>query len=128
MKLKQKAYYKRINKVFCPALNDYVYFTSIGFWHLLYKSTREPRSKDEKILRLNFLSYVKKVIVGCGEVTRVRESETLIKGKFKNVTYYQLVHLVFMKKVRVIIKRVGNGKLHFLSVMPHSRGRNKKAS
>ena len=48
---KQKNFYKGVVSVFCPILNNTVYFTSDGFNHLLYESNRMPRKIGEQFMK-----------------------------------------------------------------------------
>ena len=53
--------YKKIVKVWCPALNDDVIFNSMGIRHLLRKRG-ELRPKHERERRLGLLRYAVEII------------------------------------------------------------------
>lgn len=120
LKEKQRVFYKSIQTVECPILDNPVYFTSEGFNHLLYNSNRTPRAINEQYMKLQCLKYVPEVIKKCEFISETRQINKTIKGKLKSVVYYELVHEVLPgKHIGVIIEKVGSGKYRFLSVMPH---------
>lgn len=119
LKKKQKAFYQSIVSVYCPIINDTVYFTSDGFQHLLYKDNRKPRNIDEQFMKLKCLTHAPEVIKNCTLISETRKLRVKVKGKIKDVIHYELVHEVEKgKRVRVIIEKVGSsGKHKFLSTM-----------
>lgn len=118
---KQKVYYKRIGSVFCPILQDTVYFTSSGFNHLLYKSNRKPRKLSERYMKLKCLEHAPEVIKKCNVISETRQLEKKIKGRSKKVIYHELVYGIKKGiKIRVIVEKIGAGKLKFFSAMPHN--------
>ncbi len=129
-KLKQtkKIFYKSIVSIFCPVLNDTVYFTSEGFNHLLYDTNRKPRNIDEQFMKLQCLSYVPDVLEKSTILADTRTYEFEVKGKKKIGVHYAISHEVKKgKEIRVIVSRIGKGKYKFLSVMPHNKkSKNKK--
>lgn len=122
LKKQQRAFYANIVSVFCPILNDSVFFTSEGFNHLIYESNRMPRKIGEQFMKLKCLSEAPKVISKCHVISDTRQVQRKIKGIYKTVTRYELVHKVRKDtEIRVIVERIGTGKYRFLSVMPHGR-------
>ena len=118
LKKKQKAFYKSIISVFCPILNDTVYFTSDGFAHLLYKDNRNPRNVAEQFMKLQCLTYAPDIIKNCILISETRKLQRKVKGKIKDVVHYELVYEIKRgRKVRVVIEKVGTGKHKFLSTM-----------
>ena len=122
LKQKQKAFYKSIVSVFCPILNDTVYFTSDGYHHLLYESNRTPRKIAEQFMKLHCLTHAPDVIKNCALVSETRKIQKKIDGKLRSGVHYELIHEACPgKKIRVIIEKIGTGKHRFLSVMPHKQ-------
>lgn len=118
----QRKYYKKIGSVACPILRETVYFNSDGFEHLLYKGNRKPRKLNERYMKLKCLEYVPEVIKKADVISETRQSEKRIKGKLKKVTFHELIYKIKEgTQIRVVVEKVGNGKLHFLSVMPHKK-------
>lgn len=119
---KQRKYYKKIKSVVCPILQETVYFNSDGFEHLLYKGNRKPRKLSERYMKLKCLEYVPNVIKKSDVISETRQLKKRVKGKLKEVTYYELTYgITERNQIRVVIEKVGDGKLHFLSVMPHNK-------
>lgn len=96
----QKRWYQSIGSVYCPALKEEVFFTSEGFQHLLFKRSRQRRTKYQLLVRdLEFAGW---------------------GGVKKKCVYFQLVGVVQSTLlVRVVLQKTGFGKLTFLSIMPH---------
>lgn len=122
----QKVFYDSIEKVYCPILKEDVIFNSDGFRHLLYESNGKPRTVSEKIYKLTLLPLVIPVIKNAIGVDEERNIDIKygrkINSKTKKGTAYALVAKVGRKdpvSVRVILIKVGDGKLTFRSVMKH---------
>lgn len=121
LKRKQKAFYKSIVSVFCPLLNETIYFTSDGFLHLLYESNRRPRNINEQFMKLKCLNHVPLVLQKSTFIVDTRTVQLKIKGRLKLAIRHALVYEISSGvKVRVIVERIGSGKFKFLSVMPNS--------
>lgn len=117
----RRKYYKRLTPTYSQTLEKTVYFTSVGFNHLLYKNRTRPRKIPEQYMKLQCLKYAKTVIKKSRNISSVRKIKRKVKGKLKTTTYYELVHEVLKNaKIRVIVERVGNGKYKFRSIMPHN--------
>ncbi len=118
--LQTREYYKSLEPVYCPILDQTIYFSSDGFNHLIYDTNRKPRNINEQYLKLKCLSQVKKVIEKCVHIT---ETRTMVSQDDHELTFYSLE----LGEIRVIIKRKGTGKYKFQSIMPTiSRRKNKK--
>lgn len=128
-KLREDAqnYYQQIGAVRCPALeNQLVHFNSEGFGHLVYKNKTRQRSKNDQVTRFKLLSKAKMVIgisttyqeidEGLMEVRRKRFKKII--NQTTTVIYWGFVAIIRNTRIKVIIRRVGNGQLHFWSVMP----------
>ena len=127
LKKKQGAFYKSIVSVFCPILNNTVYFTSEGFNHLLYDN-RKPRKISEQFMKLRCLTHAPLVIQKCAFVSETRLIVKNVKGKRKSGVHFELVYEVSPgERIRVVVEKIGTGKHKFLSVMRHGRRvKNKK--
>ncbi len=124
-KKKAKGIYSKIGHIRCPALNnEYISFSRIGFNHLIRKG-RIPRTRNEQKRRFVLLPYVEEII---------KNSKALILYRRKIVKYKANRHgkkilieseadfWIFIKKiksctVKVVVRQLGNGNKHFLSVM-----------
>ncbi|OGG40502.1 hypothetical protein A2118_03900 [Candidatus Kaiserbacteria bacterium GWA2_50_9] len=58
----KRAWYKTVEKVYCPILNQYVIFNSKGFYHLRYDSHGKRRDVREQKYKIGLLPLVIPVI------------------------------------------------------------------
>lgn len=117
-----KETYDSIVSVFCPILNETVYFSSEGYNHLIYESNRKPRDIREQKLKLKSFPYVPRVLERCKRISDVRKVKRIIKGTVKEVFQYELIHEASPQmKIRVNVEKIGTGKHRFKSVMPHTK-------
>lgn len=128
-KLKEDArkFYSTVGKVWSPVLKEEVYFSADGFNHLIYKGARTERDRASQILRFKLLPLAAKLVTIS---TTHQEFEESIKEfevkKFKKrirqskvVRYWGLIAIIENRKIKVIIRRIGdNGNLRFWSVVP----------
>lgn len=128
-KLKEDAqsFYNQIGSVFSPAFKEKIHFNSDGFNHLVFKSARTEREKASQILRFKLLPLAVKLLQ---ESTTYQEFEETLKEfeiksykkkirKIKPVKYWGIIAIINGRKIKVIIRRVGdNGVLHFWSIVP----------
>lgn len=123
--------YRSVVRAKCPALNAEVNFSSDGFHHLQYNSSRVERSKE--VQRIKFLC-LKDAIEVIKKTTTIQEYREAIQpvGKVgshgfrstKVVKYYGFVAITSFDKprrIKVIIRKVGDGSYQFWSVMPSWR-------
>jgi hypothetical protein len=129
LKLKEDAsnFYAGIRKVFSPGLEEEIYFTSEGFNHIIFNNPRSERERSSQILRFKLLPLAKKLIESS---TTYQEYEETIKEfevkirkkrarKTKPVRYWGIIAIVDGRKIKVILRKIGDaGKLHFWSVVP----------
>lgn len=120
-------FYKSIDRIRCPALNVDVCFTSDGFHHLRYDNNRSERSKQEQRNKLMYLKSATKIISITSTIQEFRTG-LLAVGKARNglrltkrVEFYAFNAILKLAKgvrIRVVVRRVGDGQFHFWSVMP----------
>ncbi len=120
--------YESTPEIFCPYFKLNISLTSDGFNHLLNKPNRQPRNIQEQRLKLRLLKPALHILRNAGTVQEYRN--TLEKwgepgkdgfSKTKQVEYWGFHDIVgeeSMILVRVIVRKIGDGKLHFWSVMP----------
>jgi hypothetical protein len=120
---KAKKRYQRFQPVYCPALNDEVVFNDEGFRHLIWQG-RKYRPKNVQLQRFALLKHVPIIIGNYGGHLeyRVRKEEVtmkmhgVIETKTSSAQFWGLASRVRGKKIKIIIRQIGNGKKHFLSV------------
>ena len=130
LKKLRRAQYKRWSGCYCPALKDEVNFTSDGFYHLRYEVSGRERTMGEQMYKLGLLPLVIPVIKNAKKIDFYKQTRAPIgrkkkEGKIvkKNVEYWSFVELVGKQKtkVKVVVRRVGTGKVIFWSVMKYER-------
>ena len=111
--------YKKYLPVYCPCLKGDIVFTSDGFNHLRFRVDRTPRNPAEQMYKLRLLPLVIPVIKNSKEVEEYRKFLLSIDKKIKEIHYWSVTARVGKQNtsVRVILRRVGKGKIHFWSVM-----------
>ena len=102
-----KAFYRTIGKIWSPALNDYVYFTAEGFWHLIFKGKR-LRAKSDQGQRFIFLKHVPIILAD-----RTAKPLAELKGS-SHYWIFEALHEGF--KVKTIVRQGKNGRKYFVSV------------
>ena len=110
----RRKWYKKIGKVYCPILKEYVIFNSKGFYHLRYSSGRE-RTIKEQMYKVGLLPLVIPVIKNVEKIEEYRKE--LSNGK--EVEYWILKEVVGSQNTmtKVILRRIGTGNITFYSVM-----------
>ncbi len=120
---KRKSEYITWDKVFCKSLNKDVRFNMRGFNHLRFKTDNTPRHPKEAMYKMGLLPLVPTVIKLANKVDRYEKRSAPVGGTrtkvVKEIEYWSLIATVGQQKVKikVIIRRIGDGKLHFWSVM-----------
>ena len=118
--------YSTFSKVFCPALGQHIHFTSNGFNHLIYKSSKKERDKRTQILRFDMLEKAKFILEHSTTFQEFEENMEYRRvnrhGKYININLlvksWGFVAVVEKFRVRVVVTQVGNSKIEFLSVIP----------
>lgn len=111
--------------VFCPYFHQKIFFNSNGFHHLRYSSRRE-RPRKEQLLKFNLLPLAINVIKKSGTIQEFRSDfvKTKEKSGNKKVVFWALIAICGANtgksniKIKVILRKIGNGNIIFWSVMP----------
>ncbi|NCD01160.1 hypothetical protein EOL94_03655 [bacterium] len=120
-------FYSNINSVFSPALKEKITFPAEGFNHIVFKTARTERERSSQILRFKLLPLAKKLIEISTTYQEFEETigNFLIKKhkkkikKSKSVRYWGIIAIIDNRKIKVIIRKIGdNGSLHFWSIVP----------
>lgn len=121
-----EAYYTSIECIDSPALNTKILFSASAFNHIIYKNPRNERDKKTQMLRFKLLPLAVKLI---GHTNTFQEYEETIQSfkiqkekeriwVSKPVVYWGLIAIIDGRKIKVILRKVGNGEIHFWSVIP----------
>lgn len=128
-KEKVRAIYNAQKDVRNPYLKSQIVFNSDGFHHLQFSARRE-RNKKEQLLKFNLLQLAIGVIKNSGTLQEYRKNLMAVGDKRKNgapmkwVEYWGFAAIAGESqqiKIRVILRRVGDGNITFWSVMPDSK-------
>jgi len=118
--IERRAQYEATKNIYCPLLKEVAYFNNKGFYHATHDGRGRIRNPLDARMRLNLLLTVKDVISRSrhfGSPPRVRPKGDPENKTGKEVVEYELSHKFNSKKtVSVILRRVGNGRLHYYSV------------
>ena len=127
LKERVKLIFQKKPSIFCPYFNQEITLNSDGFHHLQFSSRRE-RNKNEQILKFSLVPLAINIIKKSGTIQEYRRglcsvgkrSEKDGLALMKMVEYWGLVAITGNNsiKIRVILRRVGDGKIIFWSVMP----------
>jgi hypothetical protein len=113
-----------------PFFDEDIVLNSDGFHHLRYSARRE-RSKEEQVLKFTLLPLGLQILKTATTLQEYRKLLSPVGNKsrrdgavaMKLVEWWGFV-AIFVKqeiKVRVIVRKVGDGNLHFWSIMPYSK-------
>ena len=111
----KKEIYKNFKKVISPALSSEVFFNSKGFNHITFKNNRNPRTVGDQINRLNIIDIAYELIKHSNTYQEY-EKVNLVDGKIKE--YWGIIAIFKNTKIKVILRKIGNGNIHFWSVIP----------
>ncbi|MFA5945966.1 MAG: hypothetical protein WC802_03605 [Patescibacteria group bacterium] len=123
-----EAFYKSVGKVFCPALNSTVHFSSDGFHHLQFDGSRAERAKSVQKIKMLCIRDAVGIIKKTTTTQEYRATDQGV-GKLdehglkplKRVEYFAfhaVTDLTKMRRINVVVRRIGDGNYHFWSVMP----------
>jgi hypothetical protein len=128
-KLRQDAvkFYAGIGRVHAPAFGEVIHFPSEGFNHIIFKTARSERERPSQIMRFKLLPLAVELVKLS---TTYQEFEETIKEftvkarkkkvkKTKRVRYWGIIAIIRGRKIKVILRKIGdNGTLHFWSIVP----------
>jgi hypothetical protein len=106
--------YNRLGRIKCSAFGgEEIYFNHYGLHHLIYKGDK-VRTKDEIIKRFSLILFAPNIIK---KIKSVDKEEKRTKGK-THAYFWTIKHKVHHNLwIRIIIRRLNNGTLHFFSIM-----------
>lgn len=126
--VKQKGleFYKNINEVFCPYLQEKVIFNNLGLEHLFYKQREKPRLDQDQYMRFKLINYAPEILKlsrtlqGILKVQRFEKVRSHNRTDYKmlQVTYYEFIALIKRNRIKVIVKQIGDNQKFFWSIIP----------
>lgn len=106
---KSKEKYNSIRSIPSPAFNnETIHFDERGFNHLLMKNGRY-RSKADQANRLRLIHKIPNIINSNKTYDEYRE--------VSQSSFWTFIVQEKNRKIKVVVRRINNGKLHFFSVM-----------
>jgi hypothetical protein len=136
-KKKAHDFFQATHEVTSPLLGT-IHFNSDGFMHMLFRDEdrREKRDWKDQVRRFQFLPKVPDVIRKmhhCQEYFEVEQHFEIKMNKqrlrkVKVVRYWGFVAIInnYQKRIKVILRQVGQGQIHFWSVIPYWKVRGYK--
>jgi hypothetical protein len=131
---KSKSIYSKTPEIWCPYFSLKITLNSDGFNHLLYKPNRRPRNMSEQLLKLRLLNRALEVIRKSGTLQEYRDEVESVglpaKDGFRKTlrVQYWAFHAILgvEKKIKIVVvlRKAGDGKLTFWSVLPHKKFNN----
>jgi len=121
----QRARYDTHPSTHCPALRADVIFNAKGFHHLQSHTDGKMRTVKEQLHKINLLPFVVQIIKTASHVEHRNRmapaARKKVDGKkvIKNVDYWSITGTpeTSSEQIKIILRKVGNGQLHFWSVM-----------
>src|SRR3989344_2970217 len=108
-----KEIFNRTKSVSCPAFSsERIIFNSKGINHLIYKGDRSRREMSRIKINIRLLPRAIKLL---SRATFYQE-ETSYEKESKTYRFWTFEAVVAKRRIKVIVREVGNGKKHFWSV------------
>ena len=134
--VKTREIYSKTPEIWCPYFSLRITLNSDGFNHLLYKPNRQPRNVSEQLLKLRLVNKALEVIRKSGTLQEYRDKiesfGSTAKDGFRKTTgvQYWAFHAILgverKIKIVVVLRKAGDGKLTFWSVLPHKKFNNQR--
>ena len=125
-KARAKTLYRKYKKVYSPYFQEDIVLNSKGLYHLQYSKGR-LRDPKEQLFKFRCIELGVEVIIKSSTIQEYREVEILDDdNSMQKACFWGMVAIVGSNnlKMRVVLRKVGDGEIHFWSVMPYSRIKN----
>jgi hypothetical protein len=121
-----RTWFQTLKPVHSPALGGAIQFTSEGFEHIIYKRARAERERTSQMMRLKLLPRAVALIELSTTYQEYEESIKRFEVKrhkkrmqeSKTVRYWGIIAIIENRKIKVIVRKIGNGQMHFWSIVP----------
>lgn len=112
--------------MYCPALDEKVHFTAEGFNHLVFSRKKVQRDHSVQVARFRLLESAIRLIGLTSTHQEFEETNKSMEVKWQKkrmirsvpIRYWGIIAIVQNRKIRVVLRKVGTGNIHFWSVMP----------
>ncbi|PIS22853.1 hypothetical protein COT49_03030 [candidate division WWE3 bacterium CG08_land_8_20_14_0_20_40_13] len=107
--------FKQTKEVSCPAFGgNKIYFNAKGINHLLYKGSRSRRDNKRIETNIRLLPRAIKVL----QAMPYFQEESNYKKENVSYKFWAFEAVINDRRIKVVIRQVGNGQKHFWSVIP----------
>ncbi len=123
--------YRRIERIWCPALREYVVFNRIGFQHLV-RGGSVQRPKSEQKRRFKLIPYITDILTDPN--ASITEKEGTIKHQMKirgeKIPVASPAHFwVFTNRrngqtIKLVVRQFNGKEKHFLSIYAKKPSKN----
>jgi len=120
LKQQTRKLFREVRAVQCPAFpKETVAFNSKGINHLFHKGTRtnRMRSRKEIAIRVKLLPRAIKLL----SLMPVYQQDVVFNIDGKTLKFWSLEGVVDDRRIKVIVRQIGNGNKHVWSVIPDWR-------
>ncbi|MFZ2832200.1 MAG: hypothetical protein WAZ40_03545 [Minisyncoccia bacterium] len=127
VKITAEEAYEKIGDVRCPFLGGTVAFNVKGLNHLKLKRWNHAREQKDQWVRLKLLHLAPEVLKksntlqGFDEVRKLERIKVNSRWEMKAVTvvYYEFISVLQGCRLRIIVKKIGDGPPYFWSIVPY---------
>jgi len=120
--------YYSTESVYCPFFGEQVFFTSDGYQHLFHKGQRNERlrTKEDQYVRMKLFKLVPKLLRESKIVQEHQVKKTFVpvvhnhrdEQVLRDVNYWGFLGIIDGRRIKVVVRKIGNGKLCYRSVVP----------
>lgn len=130
-KAEAESWYDSVDEVHCPFLNEAVSFNKKGITHIKFKKDGVARSRSDQFMRLKHIRYAYRILERSRTLQEHKEGKVFEEMKankkremvLQSATYYGFIAIITdqsrMKRLKIVVKRVGGGKPYFWSIIPY---------
>ena len=118
--------YNNFKFVKCPYLNGKVSFNTLGLEHLKFKKRGKARSRHDQYMRFKLIKLAPEILSSSHTLQgiwhtkhfeRVRKNSRT-ENILKEITFYEFLAVLENKRIKVIVKQIGDGEKFFWSLIP----------
>lgn len=118
LKSQARELFRNTKLVHCPAFpKEEIAFNSKGLSHLFYKGSQKNASRPSKEAEVR-ISLLPRAIKALKLMPLAQEESVFVTKDGKHVKYWDFEAVVDNRRIKVIVRQIGNGKKHFWSVIP----------
>ena len=115
LKKEARKFFKSHTVINCPAFRgEKIFLNAKGLNHLLYKGSRSGRDINQIRVRVALLDRAIRIL----STMPYFQEERVLEINGTVVRYWSFEAVVEEKRLKVIVRQVGNGSKHFWSLVP----------